>query len=230
MGDELSEGGQSEVTFDTSFDSGVGHSLDERSFRLLFARIPLGLCVVTRDHRIIEANRAMSNMLGYAEGELVGKSIYELTDPADLARTDDFIRRVHQPDSPGQTLVKRYRRKDRTVVYGKVTALSMRDESDTITHAFAIVEDLTEQSHLEDVLRTVRETTHRVSNALTEAQGYTELALLRENLPAETRELLTLSMNGFAAVTAYLQSLQRIWRIATGSAGKSPESRVQKPD
>jgi PAS domain S-box-containing protein len=230
MGSQVIDGVHFEGTFTAGFDLGVDYSLDDRSFRLLFSCLPLGLCVVTRDHRIVEANRAMSAMLGYAEGELVGKSIYELTDPADLVRTDDFVRQVQPPDCSSRAMLKRYRRKDGTAVFGKETVVSIRDASGTISRRLAIVEDLTEQAHLEDVLRTARETTHQVGNSLTQAQGYTEIALFQDNLLAETRELLTLAMNGFAAVTANLQSLQRIWKMAAGpGTGKqNPENRIQK--
>src|SRR5579859_3680525 len=53
---------------------------------------------------------------------------------------------------------------------------------------------LADGARLEGVLLTVRDLVHQVANALTEAQGYAELALMDDDLPANTRELLNRSM------------------------------------
>jgi hypothetical protein len=74
---------------------------------------------------------------------------------------------------------------------------------------------LADRARLEGLLLTVRETVHEVANALTEAQGYAELALLNDDLPANTRELLNLSMNSFATVATHLHSLRQLIRSAT---------------
>jgi PAS domain S-box-containing protein len=237
------------VSSSPNFGDLLKRTVDDRSFRLLFACLPLGLCVVTGNYRIVEANPALTEMLGYGQGELAGKSVHDITHPDDIALTNDYIRRVHSPAGAGQSIVKRYCRKDGGVVYGKVTSLSIRDERDTIIHSFSMIENVTEQrradelleqareaeasriaeqARLDGALLTIRETVHRVSNALTEAQGYTEIALVRDDLPAETRNLLTLSMHGFANVTSYLQSLQRVVRVTTRPTPIGPALDVGK--
>jgi len=77
------------------------------------------------------------------------------------------------------------------------------------------VELLADGARLEGVLLTVRDLVHQVANALTEAQGYAELALMDDDLPANTRELLNRSMNSFATVATHLGSLRELIRGAT---------------
>ena len=76
-------------------------------------------------------------------------------------------------------------------------------------------EVLADRARLENVLLAVRAMVHEVANALTEAQGYAELALMSDDLPANARELLNLSMNSFANVATHLQSLRQLIRGAT---------------
>src|SRR4029453_2668470 len=60
---------------------------------------------------IIFANEKFCSMLGYKERELVGKTIFEITHPGDLAHSRRLFHRIVSQAKPYR-LEKRYRRKD----------------------------------------------------------------------------------------------------------------------
>jgi PAS domain S-box-containing protein len=205
--------------------------------------------ILSAEHRFVEVNRALAEMLGYAEWELVGRSIHDITHPDDLDRTIGFLASMDYPGPIERKMEKRYLRKDGGTIYGKVTALAIRDESGEIMFAVGIIEDITEQkkveaalrqareaeaarlleqARLEGVLLTVRETAHHIGNALNQAQGFTELTLLRNDLSPQSRQMLELAMQGLASVTTYLHSLQRIVRVATKSTPAGPSLDVER--
>jgi len=56
----------------------------QRRFELSFDRAPSGRAVIAADGRIMRANPALAALAGYAEQELVGMHIVELTDPDEM--------------------------------------------------------------------------------------------------------------------------------------------------
>jgi PAS domain S-box-containing protein len=192
--------------------------VQDNRFRCLFQGVPLGMCILSEEHRFVEVNRALADMLGYAEWELVGRSIRDVTHPDDLEKTAAFLDRMDRSPAAERQIEKRYKRKDGQTVYGRVTALAIRDESGQIMFAVGIVENITEQkqieaawrdareaeaarqveqARLEGVLLTVRESAHQIGNALNQAQGFTELTLLRNDLSPQTRQMLELAMQAW---------------------------------
>jgi PAS domain S-box-containing protein len=212
--------------------------VQDNSFRRLFEGVPLGMGILNAEHQFVEVNRALADMLGYTTAELVGRTIQDITHPDDLGRTAVFLEGMERSAVTERQMEKRYLRKDGETVYGKATALAIRDDDGRITFAVGIIENITEQkkveaalrkareieaarlveqARLEGVLLTVRETAHQIGNALNEAQGFTELTLLRNDLSPQTRQMLDLAMQGLGSVTTYLHNLQRVVRVTTKS-------------
>jgi PAS domain S-box-containing protein len=207
------------------------------------------MCILNEEYRFVEVNRAFAEMLGYAEAELIGRSVRDITHPDDLGRSTVFLDGMRRSPFAERELEKRYLRKDGATIYGKVTALAIRDATGAILFAVGIVENVTEQrrveaalrkaqeaeaarqveqARLEGVLLTVRETAHQIGNALNQAQGFTELTLLRSDLSPQSRQMLELAMQGLESVTTYLHSLQRIVRVATKATPAGPSLDVER--
>ena len=56
----------------------------EERFRRVFEEGPLGLALVGKDYRFLNANAALCQMVGYQEAELVQKTFAEITHPDDV--------------------------------------------------------------------------------------------------------------------------------------------------
>ena len=62
----------------------------EERFRSIVENSPIGLSFTDGKLRIVEANEAFHKMLGYAKGELLGKTAADITHPEDRAIREDL--------------------------------------------------------------------------------------------------------------------------------------------
>jgi PAS domain S-box-containing protein len=58
--------------------------LEVERFRLAFERAAIGIGLLDLDGRFLDANRAVCEILGYSEGELIGRSFAEITHADDV--------------------------------------------------------------------------------------------------------------------------------------------------
>jgi len=103
----------------------------EARYQAILAQASEGVVVVnTHTTRILEANPAFHHMLGYAEGELSGASLYDVV-AHDRASIDEGIRQTlqHGQRDLGQRLC---RRKDGTVATVDASASTVAAASDTL--------------------------------------------------------------------------------------------------
>jgi PAS domain S-box-containing protein len=130
--------------------------IDEVTFRTLFDTSPVGMCLVGIDGRPLRCNPAMVALLGYTEDELREMSFVDFTHPEDLpAELEQYQAMLGGRTTFGQ-LEKRYRRKDGTLVWVRVTA-SMVPEPEGARPRFAVamIEDLRERKAAEGRLEAV---------------------------------------------------------------------------
>jgi len=90
-------------------------------------------------------------MLGYKERELVGKTIFEITHPGDIAESGRLFRRIVSKAEPYQ-LEKRYRRKDGSTLWVSVSASPLRDTEGKTQSAVAIILDISDQKKAQAIL------------------------------------------------------------------------------
>ncbi len=116
--------------------------LSEQRFRRLFEQIPLGIAVVGPDLRFQTVNPALCRMLGYAEEELVGRPFSSVTDPADVPLSLTETGRVLAGEAPVARFRKRYRRKDGSLMSGRVTISPIRNEHGVVVHLLPVIEEI----------------------------------------------------------------------------------------
>jgi diguanylate cyclase (GGDEF)-like protein/PAS domain S-box-containing protein len=80
----------------------------EAHFRDTFDNATVGMALEDADGRILEANRALCEMLGYSMAELVGMAFPALTHPDDVARDLDALRRMLAGELATYSAEKRY--------------------------------------------------------------------------------------------------------------------------
>ena len=98
---------------------------EERS-RAVIHQSTAGITGTDLTGHIIFANEKFCSMLGYKERELVGKTIFEITHPGDIAESKRLFHRIVRKAEPYQ-LEKRYRRKDGSSLWVSVSASPLRD-------------------------------------------------------------------------------------------------------
>ena len=163
------------------------------------------------DMRIQRVNAAFCEMLGYAENELIGRSVVEITHPDDAAGTPESAARVFEDAALIVRLNKRYKKKDGMIVPAETTVSIVKDDDGRPLYAVAMVEDVTERRQLEAQLHEILRlesvgqlaggVAHNFNNALTAISGYSALLARR-----------------FDAGDPALQDLEQIQRVAEQSA------------
>jgi PAS domain S-box-containing protein len=123
---------------------------EERS-RAVINQSTAGITGTDLTGRIIFANEKFCSMLGYKERELVGKTIFEITHPGDLAESKRLFHRIVRKAEPYQ-LEKRYRRKDGSSLWVSVSASPLRDAEGKTQSAVAVILDIGDQKKAQAIL------------------------------------------------------------------------------
>jgi len=130
----------------------------EERFRLAFEDGPTGMAIVDLDCRIVRANTAFCEMLGYTEEELGGLSFVDVTHPEDAERDLHLAEQVFKGEIENYRLEKRYVRKDRGLLWAELTATAIRDWQGKALYGLAMVRDVTAQKRFEQELLALNRT------------------------------------------------------------------------
>ncbi len=133
----------------------IEHELREGQERLraFFDAAPIGINVLDASARTIQANRALQEMIGYTEEELIGRTFRDYSPPDEQAvdavairemragGTDDIVRRE-----------KAYQHKDGQKVWVQITAATPRNPDGSPRFFVAMIENLSDRKQAEAAL------------------------------------------------------------------------------
>lgn len=126
----------------------------ENHFRTLFRIASVGMGVAdSRTRQLIDVNEKFCKITGYERDELIGMSTLDLTHPDDRAADQKKYEYAAQSTALQHFTEKRYLRKDGAVVWVRVNASFMTDESGQPVRTMAVVEDITERVQAESAAR-----------------------------------------------------------------------------
>jgi PAS domain S-box-containing protein len=120
----------------------AGLRASEQRFHATFDQAPAGIAHVDLDGRITLANRRLETILGYAPGELIGRTVSRLSHPEDAEITVPERARLGAGEIASLTTQKRYLRKDGSVVWVGLTISLMRDADGRALYDIAVFEDI----------------------------------------------------------------------------------------
>jgi PAS domain S-box-containing protein len=123
---------------------------EERS-RAIIHQSAAGITGTDLTGRFIFANEKFCSMLGYKEGDLLGKTIFEITHPGDLDESKQLFHRIVRKGEPYQ-LEKRYRRKDGSALWVSVSASPLRDAEGKTQSAVSVILDISDQKKAQAIL------------------------------------------------------------------------------
>lgn len=137
----------------------------EKRFRGMFEAAAIGIGLDDLRGHIVESNPALQSMLGYSREELDGMNFAEFTHPEDLATDVELFGEMIVGKRDFYQIEKRHVRKDREVVWVRLTNSLVRDEVGEPKFTIGMVENITERKRAEEALqqsearfRTVAET------------------------------------------------------------------------
>jgi len=125
----------------------------EQHFRSYFERAMVGMLATGSDDRLLEANEAMSHILGYSVEELKHMTITQLSHPDDIALDRMQYNRIQAGEIDGYSLEKRFIRKDGNIVHAIMGVQAVRKPDGSLDYIVGLVEDITERKRMDMALQ-----------------------------------------------------------------------------
>src|SRR5215471_4153042 len=140
------------VTFNDITERKLAEESKER-FRSVFECSAVGMALVSHDGRWVEVNKALCEILGYSEQELLATNFQSLTHPDDLEADISYAQKVFTGQIRFYHLEKRYIHKQGHVVWVTLTGSAVSDASGKASYGIAQVQDITARKNAEEALR-----------------------------------------------------------------------------
>jgi PAS domain S-box-containing protein len=125
----------------------------ESRFRAIFEHAAIGIKLADRDGRLVGCNRALQEMLGYTEAELLGRSFIEFSHPDDGVADWNLLQELMAGSRDHYQMEKRFLRKDGRLVWGRLTVSLVRDAGGGPRFAVGMVEDITARKRQAELQR-----------------------------------------------------------------------------
>ncbi|MBN9414167.1 MAG: PAS domain S-box protein [Candidatus Eremiobacteraeota bacterium] len=146
----------------------------QERFASAFEFAGIGMALVSLEGRWTKVNRALCDIVGYSEDELLVLTFQDITHPDDLQADLALVGELLSGALPSYTMEKRYFRKDGEAVWILLTASLVRTNAGAPLYFVAQIQDISErrsyQQHLLDSLlekeAMLHEIHHRVKNNL----------------------------------------------------------------
>jgi PAS domain S-box-containing protein len=129
----------------------------EERFRSAFDNAPIGMCLTKSLARYLKVNRALCDMLGYSEEELLATTFADLSRPDDLSLQWDYTRQLLAGEISSYQLEKRYIHKRGHIVWGQTIVSILHDAKGVPLGFLAQIQDITERKQAEAALRASEE-------------------------------------------------------------------------
>jgi PAS domain S-box-containing protein len=127
--------------------------IHDRRFRLIFEHSAVGIAVVHSGGGLTDVNPAFLRMLGYSSAELAARNVADITHPGDMAAEHQLLEQTLAGERTTYRMIKRYRRKDGSIFWGRLTATHVPEGFHGLeSAALGIVEDISEQRAAEEAL------------------------------------------------------------------------------
>jgi len=187
-------------------------------FRLSFEEAPVGMALIRGDGVWLRVNRALCEMTGYSETELISRN-GDITHVDDRAEESRMISRILSGEVVAGRLEERYMHKQGRAIYVLLSiAVVERDEAGRPVHFLAHVEDLTDRKRFERELEASR--AQMVSSSRLTALGSMAGGIAHEiNNPlavihASAANISRMAESGSVQVPAVLKNSNRISQTA----------------
>lgn len=120
----------------------------EERFRAMVSQTTAGIAESDMDSRLVFVNPGFSQMLGYSEEELLGKTIWELTYTEDIEENKRLFKRLLEQGESYQ-FEKRFLRKDGSSLWTSVSVTTINDLADKPKGGVGVVLDIDKRKQAE---------------------------------------------------------------------------------
>jgi len=127
--------------------------LSEGQFRGAFDAAACGMALVDLGGRWVRVNRALCEIVGYSEAELLATDFQSITHPDDLDGDLGHVRRMLAGEGDSYQFEKRYLHRGGPVVWVLLSVSLVRDDAGRPLRFVALIEDVTPRRRAEEARR-----------------------------------------------------------------------------
>ncbi|MCM0649075.1 diguanylate cyclase [Clostridium swellfunianum] len=135
-------------------------------FKAIFDNAAIGIGISDLNGIPIDCNKALLDMLGYTQEEIIHHSFAEFTHPEDIDEDLALIKDLIDNKINSYTLEKRYITKFNKIIWAKLTVSLIRDASNNPQYVVAMIENITEAKKAMEELEKSRETVLDINEKL----------------------------------------------------------------
>ncbi len=127
---------------------------NEEQYRMVVENKILGVAWASTEGKVLNANQAFCDMLGYTLGEIKGIYFGDFTHPDDAAKEVQLIGKMEKGEIDNYVIEKRYCDKNGNYFWVELNLTCYRDlQSGKIEFFIGIVQDIQEQKQFEEALK-----------------------------------------------------------------------------
>jgi two-component system, sensor histidine kinase and response regulator len=146
--------------------TGIGEGDDRyEAIRAAFDFAAIGMAVVGTDGQFLRVNRALCEIVGRAEPDLVGRTFQSITHPDDIDRDVAQMRRMLAGEIPSYEMEKRYFHDDGHVVWVLLGVQLARDAQGRPLYFLSQIQDISARKKAEEELHLAKNAAEAASRA-----------------------------------------------------------------
>jgi PAS domain S-box-containing protein len=165
----------SENTQESMEELQASYDIPQVQFMTIFDESPLGNKIIDEDLKILKVNRKLLEILGYGEGELLGRQIVEFTAAGFLSEWQKLRQELWLASDPRTSfsIEACLVRKDGSLVFCQITSILFQDKRKRL--GYTIVEDITVRKEAQRINDDLAEKEHLLKLKHKEQQKQKEL-------------------------------------------------------
>lgn len=134
---------KSTSNYEDQLTTGKRYEESQVRFRTIFEQSKLGNKIISPDLKIRKVNKALEEMLGYSEEELIHKKILDFAHPDSAANWLELQKKLWREEMPSFHIEANMLRKDGTTIWCSVTTILFEDNESKL--GYTILEDISER-------------------------------------------------------------------------------------
>ena len=177
----------------------------EEDFRRGFDGAPIGMALTDASGRYLRVNRALCEMTGFSQRELLARDFQSITHPDDRPNDRRAFQRMLDGDLDSHKTEKRYVRAGGETISVLLNVSAVRDSDGSVHQFFAQTQDITERKWAEQELES-------------------SLSLLRATLESTADGILVVDTEG--RIASFNTEYTRMWRIPESITATGDDDRA----
>ncbi len=191
----------------------------EETFRTAMDYAPIGMALGDPDGRWIKVNKALCDLLGYEQDELLTRDFQSITHADDLEADLGYLRKLLADDIKTYQLEKRFYHKSGQIVWVLLSVSLLRTANGKPNYLIKQVQDITERKEMERMKSEfISMVSHELRTPLTSIRGALGLMVgtMTKDLPEKANRLIDIAHKNSKRLIMLINDMLDIDKIASG--------------